>query len=168
MSEPVDPRVAFAVTAEPTPSPSPGPSPDPDPEPERPDSGPHRPEPTPGPTGPYDPPPDGLQPPQPWGTDPDVGVTPSWVRGRADACDTASETIRKTIGIADDACADLAKAAPGWDFVHSIDDMQRRWEELNRIVTDRLNLASENFRSSAAAYETNEARTAQDLSNIYR
>lgn len=84
------------------------------------------------------PPPDGLQPQQPWGTDPDVGVTPSWVCGRAVACETASEIIRKTVGVADDTCTDLAKAAPGWDFVKSIDDMQRRWEALNRIVTGRL------------------------------
>jgi hypothetical protein len=64
-----------------------------------------------------------------------------------------------TLGPADDAFADLAASAPGWGFVASIDDMQARWEDLNRLVRGRLDEASRNFRVSADGYEETETAT---------
>ncbi|AWN24899.1 hypothetical protein DKG71_00795 [Streptomyces sp. NEAU-S7GS2] len=159
MSEPVDPRLAYSVTSGPTPSPTPGPTPDPDPQPSPPGPAPE-PEPTPSPSGPHLPP--------PWGTDPDVGVSPSFLRGRAEACDVASETIRKTRGVAEDANEDLGRAASGWSFVKSIDDMQERWEALVEEVTGRLDYASDSFRRSADAYVENESQIQSSFANIYR
>ncbi|WP_185124213.1 hypothetical protein [Streptomyces sp. TLI_185] len=52
--------------------------------------------------------------------------------------------------------------------MQSIDDMHERWERLNQVMRDRLNRASDNFRSSADAYDGNEIRMAHDFSGIYR
>lgn len=106
--------------------------------------------------------------PPPWGSDPDVGVTSSFLRGCADACDEASLTVWKTLGEAKDAAEDLARSAHGFGFVQSINDMHERWERLNQEMRDRLNRASDNFRRSADAYDGNEIRTAQEFSDIYR
>ncbi|MFE0329615.1 hypothetical protein ACWEWI_38290 [Streptomyces sp. NPDC003753] len=73
--------------------------------------------------------------------------------------------LRKTRGAAEDADGDLAKAAPGWSFVDSIDDMQLRWEGLLKVVTDRLAEASQNFRDSADAYDRNELATASQFAD---
>ena len=158
--DPVDPRVSYSIGSSPSPSPSPGPSPDPEPAPADPSPPPSGPEPTPSPTGPNLPP--------PWGSDPDVGVTSSFLRDCADACDEASLTVWKTLDEAKDAAEDLARAAHGWGFVQSIDDMHERWDRLNQEMRDRLNRASDNFRRSADAYDGNEIRTAQSFSDIYR
>ncbi|NBE56190.1 hypothetical protein, partial [Streptomyces boluensis] len=99
-------------------------------------------------------------PPAPWGSEPDLGVDSSFLRKRAEACETASEIIRKTRGVAEDANTDLARAAKDWDFVGSLDELQGRWEDLNRYVVQRLDQSAENFRLSADAYDTNETRTA--------
>src|SRR3569832_1978372 len=85
MSQAVDPRLAYAqgpapavTTAAPSePEPQPSPSPNPPPTPPSP------------------------QPPI-WGGDPDVGVSSSFLRGRADDCDTTSRLIRGTRGAAED------------------------------------------------------------------
>ncbi|MER6009412.1 hypothetical protein [Streptomyces bluensis] len=151
MSEPVDPRTAYAMTAEPSPGPTPTP-----PGPGSDDEGPSQepsPSPNPSPT-----------PPAPWGTDPDVGVTSSFLRKRADHCETASEIIDKTRGVAEDASVGLARAADGWEFVNSLDELQGRWEALNGFVVQRLNQAAANFRLSADAYDENETRTASQFS----
>jgi hypothetical protein len=153
MSKPVDPRAAYAVTAEPSPGPTPSPSPSgpgsdgggPSPEPS--------PSPNPSPT-----------PPAPWGSDPDLGVTSSFLRKRADDCETASEVIRKTRGVAEDASAGLARAADGWNFVGSLDELQDRWEALNKYVVQRLDQGAANFRLSADAYDANETHTASQFS----
>lgn len=152
MSQAVDPRLAYAqvpapaTTAapamgtaaqpEPTPSPSPGPAPTP---------------PSPAPPA--------------WGGDPDVGVNSSFLRARADDCDSTSGLLRKTGGPAEDSFRDLAKAAPGWSFVDSIDDMQGRWELLLTLVTGRLDTAAQNFRDSADAYDRNEVATASQFAD---
>ncbi|MGA4949984.1 type VII secretion target [Streptomyces lydicamycinicus] len=97
-----------------------------------------------------------------------MGVDPSFLRSRADACDVAVETIRMTRGAAMDANDGLSKAASGWAFAQSIDDMQSRWEALVKEVTGRLDTASDNFRISADAYEENEDRVQSSFANIYR
>lgn len=102
--------------------------------------------------------------PAPWGSDPDLGVTSSFLRKRADDCETASEIIRKTRGVAEDASTGLARAADGWDFVSSLDELKGRWEALNKLVTNRLDQAADNFRLSADAYDANETRTASHFS----
>ncbi|EST36174.1 hypothetical protein N566_16600 [Streptomycetaceae bacterium MP113-05] len=151
MSEPVDPRTAYAITAAPSPGPSPSPS-----EPGADNEGSHpAPSPSPGPS---------PSPPAPWGTDPDLGVTPSFLRKRADDCETGSEIVRKTRGVAEDASKGLARAADGWDFVSSLDELEGRWEALNRVVVQRLDRAADNFRLSADAYDANETRTASQFS----
>lgn len=153
MSEPVDPGVAYATTAEPSPGPSPGPTPSAPPEPggDRPSPEPS-PSPNPSPTA-----------PAPWGSDPDVGVTSSFLRRRADDCETASEIIRKTRGVAEDARTGLARAADGWRFVGSLDELEERWEALNKVVVRRLDQAAENFRLSADAYDANETSIASEF-----
>ncbi|WP_128435279.1 hypothetical protein [Streptomyces cyaneus] len=157
MSEPVDPRAAYAITAEPSPGPTPGPTPSPSPSEPGSDGGGPSPEPSPSPN------PSPI-PPAPWGSDPDLGVTSSFLRKRADECETASEIIRKTRGVADDASTGLARAADGWSFVGSLDELQGRWEALNRHVVQRLDQAAANFRLSADAYDANETRTASQFS----
>jgi hypothetical protein len=161
MSEPVDPRAAYAMTAEPSPGPTTGPTPGPTPTPSPPGQGTDDREPGPEPSPSPNPSP---TPPAPWGADPDVGVTSSFLRGRADHCETASEIIRKTLGVAEDASAGLARAADGWEFVSSLDELQGRWEALNNVVVQRLDQAAANFRISADAYDANEVRTASQFS----
>jgi hypothetical protein len=113
------------------------------------------------------PPPTPPPPPPPvWGGDPDVGVSSSFLRARADVCDSTSQIIRKTRGAAEDANGDLAKAAPGWSFVGSIDDMQSRWEGLLKVVTGRLDEAARNFRDSADAYDQNEVSTSAEFADL--
>ncbi|MDI3420874.1 hypothetical protein [Streptomyces luteolus] len=64
----------------------------------------------------------------------------------------------------EDASVDLARAAEGWDFVGSLDELEGRWEDLNRFVVQRLDQAADNFRLSADAYDANETRTASQFS----
>ncbi|MDO0911332.1 hypothetical protein QQM39_10855 [Streptomyces sp. DT2A-34] len=52
----------------------------------------------------------------------------------------------------------------GWRFVGSLDELQGRWEALNKhVVVQRLDRAA-NFRLSADAYDANETRTASQFS----
>ncbi|MPY58384.1 hypothetical protein [Streptomyces spongiae] len=95
-------------------------------------------------------------------------MSSSFLRGCGEVCEEASLTVWKTLGEAQDAAEDLARAAHGWGFVQSIDDMHGRWEALNEEMRGRLNTASDNFRRSADAYDGNETRTARDFSGIYR
>ncbi|MEV6626551.1 hypothetical protein AB0M83_44640 [Amycolatopsis sp. NPDC051106] len=131
----------WRVVSEPTPGvtpppPSPG---DHDAKPE--------PEPTPSPSPNPKP-----EPVPPWGSGPDIGVTPPWLRQRADACDETAVAVNALRGAADDTFEPLARAAPGWDFAGSVDDMQSRWDGLNDLLHRRLTQAAENFRLSADAY----------------
>lgn len=147
------------MTAEPSPGPTPTPGPTPSPSPGRAgsDGGSPGPEPSPSPNP-------SPTPPAPWGSDPDLGVTSSFLRGRAGDCETASEIIRKTRGVADDASTGLARAAEGWSFVSSLDELQGCWEALNQVVVQRLDQAAANFRLSADAYDANETHTASTFS----
>ena len=88
----------------------------------------------------------------PWGSGPDIGVTPPWLRQRADACDETAVAVNALSGAADDTFDPLGRAAPGWDFVGSIDDMQSRWDGLTDLLHRRLTQGAENFRLSADAY----------------
>lgn len=155
MSRHVDPSAVYTTTAEPSPGPSPGPTPSPSPS--GPDDRSPAPEPSPSPNP-------SPTPPAPWGSDPDVGVTSSFLRKRADDCEVASEIVRKTRGVAEDASTGLARAADGWDFINSLDELEGRWEALNKFVVQRLDQAAENFRLSADAYDANETRTASQFS----
>ncbi|MEV7044016.1 hypothetical protein [Amycolatopsis sp. NPDC051061] len=106
-----------------------------------------KPEPGPTPSPSPGPPPKRVAP---WG--PDIGVTPSWLRQRADACDETAVAVDALRGAADDTFGPLGRAAPGWDFVGSIDDLQSRWDGLNDLLHRRLAEGAENFRLSADAY----------------
>ncbi|WP_141747505.1 hypothetical protein [Streptomyces nanshensis] len=66
--------------------------------------------------------------------------------------------------MAEDASTGLARAADGWDFINSLDELEGRWEALNKFVVQRLDQAAENFRLSADAYDANETRTASQFS----
>jgi hypothetical protein len=131
----------WRVVSEPTPGVTPPPSSpgDHDAKPE--------PEPTPSPSPNPKP-----EPVPPWGSGPDIGVTPPWLRQRADACDETAVAVNALRGAADDTFEPLARAAPGWDFAGSVDDMQSRWDGLNDLLHGRLTQAAENFRLSADAY----------------
>jgi hypothetical protein len=97
----------------------------------------------------------------PWGGGADLGVTPSWLRQRADACDETSVAVNALCGAADDTFEPLRRAAPGWEFVNSVDDMQGRWDDLNALLRQRLGEAAENFRLSADAYSDTETAAAR-------
>jgi hypothetical protein len=144
LSAPLDPA-GFRVVSEPSPGPT-GPPPPP------PDSG-DRPEPEPSPS-----PNEKPKPPPPWGeAGPDIGVTPNWLRARAQDCEATADAIKSTYGPSQDTFEELAWAAPGWRFVQSIDEMQGRWNDLNKLLRDRLARAAENFRMSADSYVETEA-----------
>ncbi|QOV35168.1 hypothetical protein IM697_34620 [Streptomyces ferrugineus] len=66
--------------------------------------------------------------------------------------------------MAEDANSDLARAADGWNFVSSLDELQGRWEALNQLVVQRLDQAAANFRLSTDAYDANETRAASQFS----
>lgn len=106
-----------------------------------------KPEPGPTPSPSPGPPPKRVPP---WG--PDIGVTPSWLRQRADACDETAVAVDALRGAADDTFVPLGRAAPGWDFAGSIDDLQSRWDGLTDLLHRRLAEGAENFRLSADAY----------------
>ncbi|WP_420035846.1 hypothetical protein ACN2WE_29605 [Streptomyces sp. cg28] len=89
-----------------------------------------------------------------------MGVSSSFLRKRAEECETASGLVRTTLGAAADAGEDLARAADGWAFVGSAGELQDRWEALNKMVRQRLDQAAINFRLSADAYDENEVNTA--------
>lgn len=131
----------WRVLSEPTPEPGltpPPPSPG--------DDG-SKPEPTPSPSpGPS------PKPAPPWGGGPDIGVTPSWLRQRADACDETAVAVDALRGAADDTFEPLRRAAPGWEFAGSVDDLQSRWDGLGGLLRRRLTEGAENFRLSAGAY----------------
>lgn len=110
-----------------------------------------QPEPTPSPSP--GPPPKRVPP---WG-EPDIGVTPSWLRQRADACDETAVAVNALRGAADDTFDPLRRAAPGWAFAGSVDDMRSRWDGLNDLLHRRLAEGAENFRLSADAYTETDA-----------
>ncbi|WP_055485402.1 hypothetical protein [Streptomyces sp. WMMB 322] len=62
--------------------------------------------------------------------------------------------------MAEDARTGLARAADGWRFAGSLDELEERWEALNKVVVRRLDQAAENFRLSADAYDANETSIA--------
>lgn len=126
------------MTNEPTPGPTPGPSPHP---------------------GPYPPP-----PPAPG---PDIGVSTSWLRKRAEDCDDSSDRIRKLCGPAKDAFGDLRRAAPEWGFLDSIPEMERRWEDLNKLLRDRLGESAQNFRDCADNHDENESSMAASFNRLF-
>ncbi len=144
----------FRVIAEPSPGPT-GPPPPPDdggssqePKPEP------TPEPSPGPS---------PKPRPPWGGGPDIGVTPSWLKKRAYDCDETAAAVNSTFGPSQDVFEYLAWAAQGWEFVQSIDEMQSRWNDLNKHLQERLHQAAENFRMSADSYTKTESAHAETL-----
>jgi hypothetical protein len=136
----------WRVVSEPSPEPSPGLTPPPSPG----DHG-SSPEPEPGPTPSPSPGPPPKRVP-PWGGGPDLGVTPPWLRERADACDETAVAVNALRGAADDTFEPLRRAAPGWEFAGSIDDMQSRWDGLGGLLRRRLDEGAENFRLSADSY----------------
>ena len=152
MTHPVDPWSAFAVTTESGPSGSPTPTPGLTPAPSQHPSPPaHLPSPSPGPSP--------VPPPPVWGGDPDVGVSPAYLRSRADACDEGADLVRISRAAAEDADRELARQDDGWTFIKSLHDMQSRWEALNKLIVGRLDQAAGNFRDSADAFDENETAT---------
>ncbi|MCR6483691.1 type VII secretion target [Amycolatopsis sp. OK19-0408] len=129
----------WRVVSEPTPGVTPPP----------PSPGDHDAKPTPEPTPSPSPGPPPKRVP-PWG--PDIGVTPSWLRQRADACDETAVAVNALRGAADDTFAPLGRSAPGWAFAGSVDELRSRWDGLNDLLHQRLAEAAENFRLSADAY----------------
>lgn len=120
----------------------------------------HDAKPTPGPTPSPSPGPE-PKPRPPWGGGPDIGVTPSWLRRRADACDETALAVNALRGAADDTFDPLARAAPGWAFAGSVDDMQARWDDLADLLHQRLTQGAENFRLSADAYTKTDTAAAR-------
>lgn len=149
------------MSTHPEPSPSPSPTPGLTPQPKAPgESGSPEPRPTPSPSPGPDP------DPVPWGYKPDVGVSSSWLRGRATDSDQAADQVRKTVKTAQDACRDLRGAAPGWEFVDSVDELKGRWETLNQLVRGGLETGAANFRASADAFDMNEKERERQFGHL--
>lgn len=140
----------FGTRQEPSPGPTPRPDELPDPD--------DLPEPEPSPPSPGPPP----TPPGTWGDDPaDINLRPSWLRDRAEDCETALRSLGGTVSMAEAAFIRLLSVAPGWEFLGSLDDMRGRWEDINRVLRERLESAADNFRYSADRYEEAESANAQ-------
>ncbi|MBP8535674.1 hypothetical protein [Streptomyces sp. MK37H] len=102
----------------------------------------------------------------PWGDAPDLRVSPQWLEGRAGYCDDACEVLWRILGPAKEAFDALGRAAPGWSFVDSIDEMEGRWKKLNGFVRQRLGTAADNFRLSAGEYDRVEQDRRRDFRQI--
>lgn len=98
-------------------------------------------------------PPSGPQLPRNWGTEPDVGVSSSFLRARAEDCEQAFQSLKKARGPAEEAFEDLARAARGWSFVDGLDQLKERWETLHLTIENRFGHAEECFRNSADAFD---------------
>ncbi|WP_329456281.1 hypothetical protein [Streptomyces sp. NBC_01497] len=85
-----------------------------------------------------------------------MGVSSSYLRSRADACEACKDQVRTTCAGAEDADQELARQDQGWSFIAGLQEMQARWEALNAVIADRLGQASLNFRDSADAFDANE------------
>ena len=89
---------------------------------------------------------------------PDGGmkVETGWLRMAAGDCESTSSAVRGQLGAADNAVNALKKAAPGWEFLGSLDDMNSRWEKLNELLRQELDHAAEEFKYSANDYDGRE------------
>jgi len=70
---------------------------------------------------------------------------PPWMRQRAAECDAEKEVIQRLLRPADEAVGKLRKAAAGWTFLSSLDDMANRWENLNKLLRASLTITQERF-----------------------
>lgn len=68
-------------------------------------------------------------------------------------CDSTAAAIRKLPGPADDAVDSLRRAASGWGFLGSLDEMTERWETLNKLLRDELEEVAEDIRFCVNDYD---------------
>ena len=72
-----------------------------------------------------------------------------WMRQRAADCDAGKNTIKGLLSPADGTVGKLKSAAPGWTFIDSLDDMMKRWEDLNKLLQDELDDSANKIRECA-------------------
>jgi len=75
---------------------------------------------------------------------------PQWMRQRAADCETGKNAVKGLLKPADDTVGKLKKAANGWTFLGSLDQMMKRWEDLNKLLQDELNDSANKIKECAA------------------
>ena len=78
------------------------------------------------------------------------------MRQRAAECDAEKEVIQRLLRPADEAVGKLRKAAAGWTFLSSLDDMANRWENLNKLLRRELDDYAGKIRDAADHHGKNE------------
>ena len=60
----------------------------------------------------------------------------TWMRQRADDCRGTANAIKGLLGPADNTVGKIKTAASGWGFLESLDEMMKRWEDLNKLLEE--------------------------------
>jgi uncharacterized protein YukE len=81
---------------------------------------------------------------------------PPWMRQRAADCDAEKKAIQDLLGPADNAVDKLRRAATGWTFLDSLDEMSSRWENLNKLLRHELEQSADRIRDAADHHGKNE------------
>jgi hypothetical protein len=71
------------------------------------------------------------------------------MRQRADDCETIRDGINGLLRPADETVDTLKRAAAGWTFLGSLDEMMDRWQELNKLVRGELDESADKIRECA-------------------
>ncbi|GAA1195810.1 hypothetical protein F4556_003705 [Kitasatospora gansuensis] len=85
-----------------------------------------------------------------------VSVTPDWLRQRGADCDRFAEQLGQQRGPGLAACDALSGAAEGWEFKGSLDQLADRWEDLNKLLEQRMSKVADNFRDSGGNWDDHE------------
>lgn len=62
----------------------------------------------------------------------------TWMRQRADDCRGTANAIKGLLDPADKMVGRIKTAASGWGFLESLDEMMKRWEDLNKLLREEL------------------------------
>jgi hypothetical protein len=91
----------------------------------------------------------------------------NWMRMIASDCEATANTVRQLLGPADTTVDMLKRGAPGWAFTGSLEEMMRRWEDLNKLLCDELSEAAENIRFNASSHDGNENFITETWHNLF-
>lgn len=62
----------------------------------------------------------------------------TWMRQQARECRSGADAINRLLAPADRTVGEIKAAANGWGFLGSLDEMTRRWEDLNKLLREEL------------------------------
>ena len=71
------------------------------------------------------------------------------MRQRADDCETVRDGINGLLRPADETINTLRRAADGWTFLDSLDEMTDRWQGLNKLLRNELDKSADKIRECA-------------------